>query len=47
MSGRILWNELRANPLYAVATWLFMAASAFMFALTCFLATGLLVRWMR
>lgn len=42
MSGRILWNELRANPLYAVATWLFMAASAFMFALTCFLATGLL-----
>ena len=42
MSGRILWNELRANPLYAVATWLFMAASAFMFALTCFLAIGLL-----
>ena len=42
MSARILWNDLKGNPLLAVTTWLFMAISAFMFALTCFLAMGLL-----
>ena len=42
MRTRILWNDLKGNPLLAVTTWLFMAVSALMFALTCFLATGLL-----
>ena len=42
MKTRILWNDLKGNPLLAVTTWLFMAVSAFMFALTCFLAIGLL-----
>ena len=42
MSARILRNDLKGNPLLAVTTWLFMAISAFMFALTCFLAMGLL-----
>lgn len=42
MSARILWNDLKGSPLLAVTTWLFMAISAFMFALTCFLAMGLL-----
>ncbi len=42
MKARILWNELKGGPLLAVTTWLFMAVSAFMFALTCFLAIGLL-----
>lgn len=42
MRTRILWNDLKGSPLLAVTTWLFMAVSAFMFALTCFLAIGLL-----
>ena len=42
MKTRILWNDLKGSPLPAAATWLFMAASAFLFALTCFLAIGLL-----
>ena len=42
MKARILWNDLKGNPLLAVTTWLFMAVTALMFALTCFLATGLL-----
>ncbi|MGN0977830.1 MAG: FtsX-like permease family protein [Faecousia sp.] len=42
MKARILWNDLKGNPLLAVTTWLFMAVSAFMFALTCFLSIGLL-----
>lgn len=42
MRARILWNDLKSNPLLAVTTWLFMAVSALMFALTCFLAMGLL-----
>ena len=42
MRTRILWNDLKGNPLLAVTTWLFMTVSAFMFALTCFLAIGLL-----
>ena len=42
MRTRILWNDLKGNPLLAVTTWLFMAVSALMFALTCFLLIGLL-----
>lgn len=42
MNARILWNDLKGSPLLAVTTWLFMAVSALMFALTCFLAIGLL-----
>lgn len=42
MKARILWNDLKGSPMLAVTTWLFMAVSAFLFALTCFLATGLL-----
>ena len=42
MIGRILWNDLKGNPLLVVTTWLFMAISALMFALTCFLAINLL-----
>ncbi len=42
MRTRILWNDLKGSPLLAVTTWLFMAVSALMFALTCFLAIGLL-----
>lgn len=42
MQARILWNDLKGNPMLAVTTWLFMAVSAFLFALTCFLAMGLL-----
>lgn len=42
MRKRILWNDLKGSPLLAVTTWLFMAVSALMFALTCFLAIGLL-----
>ena len=42
MRTRILWNNLKGNPLLAVTTWLFITVSAFMFALTCFLAIGLL-----
>ncbi len=40
MRTRILWNDLKGSPLLAVTTWLFMAVSVFMFALTCFLAIG-------
>ena len=42
MKARILWNDLKGSPLFAATTWLFMAVSALMFALTCFLAIGLL-----
>lgn len=42
MRARILWNDLKGSPLLAVTTWLFMAVSAFLLALTCFLAIGLL-----
>lgn len=42
MEARILWNDLKGSPMLAVTTWLFMAISAFLFALTCFLAIGLL-----
>ena len=42
MKARILWNDLKGNPLLTVTTWLFMAVTALMFALTCFLAIGLL-----
>ena len=42
MKARILCNDLKGNPLLAVTTWFFMAVSAFLFALTCFLAMGLL-----
>lgn len=42
MQTRILWNDLKGNPLLAVTTWIFMAVSAAPFALTCFLAMGLL-----
>ena len=42
MRTRILWNDLKGSPLLAATTWLFMAVSALMFALTCFLAMGLL-----
>lgn len=42
MRTRILWNDLKGSPLLAVTTWLFMAVSALKFALTCFLAIGLL-----
>lgn len=42
MRTRILWNDLKGNPLLAVTTWLFMAVSACLFALTCFLTIGLL-----
>ena len=42
MRKRILWNDIKGNPLLAVTTWFFMAVSAFMFALTCFLFVSLL-----
>ncbi|MBO5472736.1 MAG: FtsX-like permease family protein [Lachnospiraceae bacterium] len=42
MKTRILWNDIKGNRLLAVSTWLFMAVSAFMFALTCFLFVSLL-----
>ena len=42
MRTRILWNDLKGSPLLAVTTWLFMAVSACLFALTCFLTIGLL-----
>lgn len=42
MKRRILWNDIKSNRLLAVTTWIFMAISAFMFALTCFLFVSLL-----
>lgn len=42
MKKRILWNDIKENRLLAITTWLFMAISAFMFALTCFLFVSLL-----
>ena len=42
MQARMAWNDLKGSPLLSVTTWLFMAVSAFLFALTCFLAIGLL-----
>lgn len=41
MKRRIIWNDIRENRMTAVTTWLFMAVSAFMFALTCFLFVNL------
>ena len=42
MKKRIIWNDIKGNRLLAITTWLFMAISAFMFALTCFLFVNLL-----
>lgn len=42
MKKRIIWNDIKGNRLLAVTTWLFMAISAFMFALTGFLFVSLL-----
>ena len=42
MKKRIIWNDIKGNRLLAVTTWLFMAISAFMFALTCCLFVGLM-----
>lgn len=42
MRTRILWNDLKGSPLLTVTTRLLWQVSAFMFALTCFLAIGLL-----
>lgn len=42
MKKRIIWNDIKGNWLLAVTTWLFMAISAFMFALTCFLFVSLM-----
>lgn len=42
MKKRIIWNDIKGNRLLAVTTWLFMAISAFMFALTCFLFISLM-----
>lgn len=42
MKRRILWNDIKGNRLLAVTTWIFMAISAFMFALTCFLFVSLM-----
>lgn len=42
MKKRIIWNDIKGNRLLAVTTWLFMAVSAFMIALTCFLFVSLI-----
>lgn len=42
MKKRIIRNDIKGNRLLAITTWLFMAISAFMFALTCFLFVNLL-----
>lgn len=42
MRKRMIWNDMKGNRLLAVTTWLFMAVSGFMFALTCFLFANLL-----
>lgn len=42
MKKRIIWNDIKGNRLLAATTWLFMAISAFMFALTCFLFVSLM-----
>ena len=42
MRKRIIWSDIKGNRLMAATTWLFMAISAFMFALTCFLFVSLL-----
>ena len=42
MRTRIQWNDLKGSPLLAVTTWRFMAVSACLVALTCFLTIGLL-----
>ncbi|MDO5541378.1 MAG: ABC transporter permease [Eubacteriales bacterium] len=42
MKKRIIWNDIKGNCLLAATTWLFMAISAFMFALTCFLFVSLM-----
>ena len=42
MKKRILLNDMKGNRLMSAATWIFMAVSAFMFALTCFLFVSLL-----
>lgn len=42
MQGRMIWNDIKQNKLWSVSTWLFMSATALMFALTCFLYVGLI-----
>ena len=42
MKRRILWNDIKGNRLLTFTTWSFMAISAFMFALTCFLFVSLM-----
>lgn len=42
MKTRILWNDLKANRLLSFSSWAFMAVSACLSALTCFLFAGLL-----
>lgn len=41
MKGRIIWNDLKENKLMSISTWTFMAVSALLFALTCFLYVNL------
>lgn len=42
MKKRMIINDIKRNPLLAFTTVFFMAASAFMFGMTCFLAVNLL-----
>ena len=42
MRRRMIWNDIRGNRLMSVTTWFFMAVSAFLFALTAYLAVSLL-----
>ncbi|MBO5153424.1 MAG: FtsX-like permease family protein [Eubacterium sp.] len=42
MRKRMIWNDIRGNRLMSVSTWFFMAVSAFLFALTAYLAVSLL-----
>ena len=42
MRKRMIWNDIMGNRLLSVTTWVFMAASAFLFGLTCFLSVTLL-----
>lgn len=42
MKVRLIWNDIKSNKLLAVSTWFFMAVSALLFALTCFLFVNLI-----
>lgn len=42
MRRRMIWNDIRGNRLMSVTTWFFMAVSAFLLALTAYLAVSLL-----